>query len=520
MNKRVVCQTLLGVAMLTVLLLTVGVLLRPALAAPRAQEGAKLEIVKTAEGDGTISPGNTVGFTLIVTNTGTISATNVVVSDDYDQMALPTIKVLSDVEEAGGAQNDGDVITWQLEELAPDAMWKARYEVTAAEAFEAGTAEVSNVASVQADNVEEIVKVEVKLGVRAPQLTLTRQWKHVDGEGEVGPGATVLYTIRYSNKGTADATSVVLVDEFDEEVVPQVDSITGGGQRDAATIRWNLGNVRAGASGGVSYQVKLKSVLKPGTEVDSLATIRAAGVKPMSASDSFVPLTPRLSIERERKDLNGGAIEPGDTIRFTVRVRNSGAVGAENVTVRDNYEDAVIAGVSSISQGGSEVDGVVEWKLTALKPDAEEMASYEVLLKSDISEPTDAINTATSLIGDVQVAERQTMMTIEPAPEETTPVETRVFREPTTIAVLVGVTTVTALLVVGGLAWLVLGKGVWKDRYFRFVIEGVAVIAIIEAVLVLAMNRSIEPDGAVTILSGIAGYLLGRSLGAGGGSGE
>lgn len=243
-------------------------------------------------------------------------------------------------------------------------------------------------------------------------------------------------------------------------------------------------------------------------------------MKPTSASDSFVPLTPRLSIERERKDLNGGAIEPGDTIRFTVRVRNSGAVGAENVTVRDDYEDAVIAGVSSISQGGSEVDGVVEWKLTALKPDTEEMASYEVLLKSDISEPTEAINTATSLIGDVEVAHRQTMMTIEPALEKTTPVETQVFREPTTIAVLVGVTTVAALLVVGGLAWIVLGKGVWKDRYFRFVIEGVAVIAIIEAVLVLAMNKSIEPDGAVTILSGIAGYLLGRSLGEGGGSGE
>jgi uncharacterized repeat protein (TIGR01451 family) len=485
------------------------------------QEGApELTIVKTAEGDGTIAPGDTVCFTITITNTGTITATNVVVWDDYDQMALPTIKVLSDVEEAGGAQNDGDVITWQLEELAPDTMWRARYEVTAAEAFETGATEVSNVASVQADNVEEIIKVKVGLEVRAPQLMLTRQWKHVDGEGEVGPGATVLCTIRYSNKGTADATNVVLVDEFDEEAMQQVSNITGGGQRDAATIRWNLGNVRAGASGGVSYEVKLKSVLKPGTNVDSLATIRADGVKPASAPDSFVPLTPRLSIERERKDQNGGAIEPGDTLRFTIRVRNSGAAEAKNVTVRDDYDDTVVAGVSSISQGGSEVDGAIEWKLTALEPDTEETASYEVLLKSEISEPTEAVNTAISLIDDVEIAYRQTMMTIEPALEETTPTEPQVFREPTTIAWLVGVTTVAALLLVGGLALFVLGKGEWKERYFRFVIEGVAVIAIIEAVLVLAMNKSIEPDGAVTILSGIAGYLLGRSLSEGGGSGS
>ena len=91
MNKRVVFHTLLGTAMLVVLLLAV-LLLRPALAAPRMQEGApELTIVKTDEGDGTIAPGDTVCFTIIVTNTGTITATNVTVRDDYDQMALPTI---------------------------------------------------------------------------------------------------------------------------------------------------------------------------------------------------------------------------------------------------------------------------------------------------------------------------------------------------------------------------------------------------------------------------------------------
>jgi hypothetical protein len=66
---------------------------------------------------------------------------------------------------------------------------------------------------------------------------------------------------------------------------------------------------------------------------------------------------------------------------------------------------------------------------------------------------------------------------------------------------------------VGGLALLILKRGQWKEQYLRIVIEGVAVVVIVEAVLILAMNKSIEADGAVTILSGIAGYLLGRGSG-------
>ena len=44
------------------------------------------------------------------------------------------------------------------------------------------------------------------------------------------------------------------------------------------------------------------------------------------------------------------------------------------------------------------------------------------------------------------------------------------------------------------------------------VMEGMAIVVIAAAVLVLAINKTIESDGAVSILSSVAGYVLGRTV--------
>lgn len=506
---------LLAVVAVAALLPIMGLPLQPALAAPHAQEDTpQLEILKMAEGDGTIAPGQTVHFTITVRNTGETTATSVTVLDDYDQLALPTIEVLSDVELGpGGAQNDGDVITWQLGDLGAAAEWSASYEATAAAAFQAGSTEVSNDASVYADGAK-IAEQTVILVVQAPKLTLTRQRERVDGEAEIVPGDTVRFTIRYGNGGTADATNVVIEETFEEKVVQQVNNITPDGQAEGSTLRWSLGTVAAGASGEVSYEVTLKPALSLGTiEVGNQATIYADDVEPVPASDSFDLRTPLLSIERKREDVNGGAIQPGDTLRFTVHFANSGEVAASEVVMRDDFCDGVVAEVNYISAGGREVEGAVEWVLEeSLQPDEEKTFSYEVQLISEIGESTEAANRAIALIGGVEVAEAETTMTIEPV-EKTPPTEQpQVFeRRPEIIAVLVGVSSTVSLLAVVGLAIAAIFKSEWKDEHFRGVIEAVAVIIIVEAVLVLAMGSGIKQDGAVSILSGIAGYILGRS---------
>jgi uncharacterized repeat protein (TIGR01451 family) len=505
----------LAVVAVAALLPTMGLLLQPALAGPCVQEDTPLlEILKTAEGDGTIAPGQTVHYTITVRNTGETTATNVTVQDDYDQLALPTIEVLSDVELGpGSAQNDGDVIAWQLGDLEPAAQWSASYKATAATAFQAGSTEVSNDAAVYADGVK-IAEQTVVLVVQAPKLTLTRQRERVEGEGEFVPGDTIRYTIRYGNGGTADATNVVIEETLEEKVVLQVNNVTGGGIAEGATLRWSLGTVPAGASGEVSYEATLKPALSLGTiEVCNRATIHADDVEHEPALDCFFLRTPLLSIERKREDVNGGAIQPGDTLRFTVCFANSGEVAASDVVMRDDFCDAVVAEVNNISAGGREVEGAVEWELEEpLKPDEEKTFSYEVRLISEIGESTKAVNRAIALIGGLEVADSKTEMIIEPVEQAPIAEQPQVFeRRPEIIAVLVGVSSTAALLAVVGLAVAAIMKSQWKDGDFQGVIEAIAVIIIVEAVLVLAMGSGIKQDGAVSILSGIAGYILGRS---------
>jgi len=498
-------------------LLCAALFLRPAAAAEPVQTGPSLTIVKVADGDGAIGPGQVVRFTVVVSNTGTISVTGVTVQDDYDQTALPTVEALAATESsgAGGAQNDGDVITWQVGALEPGAVWRATYQATAAAAFAPGTTEVTNSAAVFADGVR-VGQAAVTLVVRAPHLTLTRQRLRLAGEGEIAPGDTIRYTIRYGNNGTADAVGVVLEERFDETVVQQVGNIATNGQRDGATIRWNLGTVAAGASGEVSYELTLKPALAQGDiEVRNQATVGAAGVESVTAADLFALRTPLLSVTREREDLNGGAIQPGDTLRFTIRLRNTGAVPAAGVVLRDDFDDRVVAEVSEISAGGREKDGDVEWELAEpLEPGAERLFSYKVRLVGEIGASTTAANTSIVYARGAELVRTQTTMTIEPGTTTSDSTQPQIFQQENsvTLAVLVGALAGAALTVVGGVSALLLHKGQWQEHYLREVAELVAVIVIVAAVLILAMGSGIKQDGAVSILSGIAGYMLGRKL--------
>ncbi|MFH1860480.1 MAG: DUF11 domain-containing protein, partial [bacterium] len=74
------------------------------------------------------------------------------------------------------------------------------------------------------------------------------------------PGATLRYTIKYRNDGTAQATNVKI-----EDTLPEGTLYKNGANYDAETSKftWNLGNLAPGASGKVNFEVTVNQGTPP-----------------------------------------------------------------------------------------------------------------------------------------------------------------------------------------------------------------------------------------------------------------
>ena len=97
---------------------------------------------------------------------------------------------------------------------------------------------------------------------------------------------------------------------------------------------------------------------------DTSAIIRLS-TKPSVGGESYLPggvtfstefYSPRILPEKSVTDVNGGAVEPGDVLEYTVRVPNDGLDGATQVVLRDAIPDRTTLVPGSLN-GGALTDG-------------------------------------------------------------------------------------------------------------------------------------------------------------------
>ena len=79
------------------------------------------------------------------------------------------------------------------------------------------------------------------------------------------------------------------------------------------------------------------------------------------------------------------------------------------------------------------------------------------------------------------------------------------------MALLIGGLVLGSLAIVGYQAHNILNKPDFKQTHLQDTVEMFTILVIVSAVLILAMVSDIGPTPAVGVLSGIAGYVLGRS---------
>ncbi len=162
----------------------------------RNEQIASLAVVKdlasNADEDGSqdVSVGDTLMYTITATNDGTISLSNVVVSDDLT----------------------GDSTTCALVTVGDTCVLETSYVV---QVGELGTT-IHNVGTADSDETDPVSDPE-DVPVPIPSLIIVKDLTgnaDEDGSGDVSVGDTLMYTLTATNNGTANLTNVVVDDDL------------------------------------------------------------------------------------------------------------------------------------------------------------------------------------------------------------------------------------------------------------------------------------------------------------------
>ena len=308
-----------------------------------------LRVVKD-DGSQVRSPGDTVTYTLLVTNTGNQAATGVTLTD-----TLPAGTTFVSATN-GGTQGPPGTVNWAMGSLdGGGASIPVTVTVQLDNPTPAGQGTVVNNASVADDGANGSDPTpannsdsDTDMLSSTPDLVVSK----TDGETSLSPGESTTYTITVSNVGSQDATGVVVTD-----VVPApltVGSCSNSCDTSAApTLTWPATNLAAGSS-----LTRTVTATMPATVVAGLDTVTNTASAVDDGTNGADPTTPNntgtdVNIVDAAPDLSitktdGLAhLEGGDTPTYTLTVTNQGNQDATGVVVSDDLPTGVTFGSCS-----------------------------------------------------------------------------------------------------------------------------------------------------------------------------
>ena len=369
---------------------------------------ADLMLTKSVN-DATPNIGDTVTFTINVSNAGPDTATNVGISDVVPS-GYTNIANISN----GGALN-GNTITWSIASIANGANATVSFTAdvltpTGAANEYVNTAQVS--ASDQADpdstpnnddgdqseDDEDNAVVNPGGAAGTADLMLTKSVN--DATPNIGD--TVTFTINVSNAGPDTATNVGISD-----VVPSgytnIANISNGGALNGNTITWSIASIANGANATVSFTADVLTPTGAANEYVNTAQV--------SASDQADPdSTPNNDDgDQSEDDEDNAVVNPGgaagtadlmltksvndatpnigDTVTFTINVSNAGPDTATNVGISDVVPSGY-TNIANISNGGALNGNTITWSIASIANGANATVSFT----ADVLTPTGAAN--------------------------------------------------------------------------------------------------------------------------------
>jgi uncharacterized repeat protein (TIGR01451 family) len=338
---------------------------------------ADLALSKTVS-DATPNVGDTITFTVTLTNHGPDPATNVTVED-----LLPAGLALVSATESQGAY-DGATGRWTVGEVGPSVPATLTLQATVlSPSAQTNTATISH--SDQFDPVPGNNTASVTATPQQADLLVTKTVSNPTPN----VGDTITYTITLTNAGPDPATGVTVQDTLPSDVA-FVSATPSQGTYDPATGVWTVGTVAVGVAQAQTLTITATVINDdPGTNT---ATISAADqFDPNPANNTATASTnPQHADLALAKTVSDPRPNVGDTITFTITLSNSGPNTATAVTVEDLLPPGLLF-VSATPSEGTYDRTTGAWAVGTVTTTTPETLT----LTATVDSPTAQTNTAT-----------------------------------------------------------------------------------------------------------------------------
>ncbi len=305
-------------------------------------------ITTKAVDNATPAEGDTITYTLTVTNAAGVAASNVSLTD-----LLPA--GVSYVSDSSGGSYDSTTGLWSIGALAataPNNVATLQIVATVDNGANALGQPITNTTTAAAgdqpdpDTTSDVLSASITVDNNADLVTT----KSVDNPAPV-EGSTIVYSLAVHNNGTAQASNVYLTDLLPAGVTYVSDD--SAGTYDPASGIWTVGtlNNNATAALAITATVDIGAAAQPQPILNVTTAALADQPDPDATTDV---LSAGITVNNNAdlvtsKTVDNATPLAGDTVVYTLSVTNNGPADASNVSLTETLP----AGVTYVSDDGA-----------------------------------------------------------------------------------------------------------------------------------------------------------------------